>query len=304
MSKNDKKVEDLTVEELRILLAQKKRQSRQARLEEFRRTGRALRLEGESEAQAEDAPSSSPETGFEVDVVHDPPAPRRAWANRLLLVVEIAAVLGFLFIIGMGLDALRSLNQEVSAVLGGSEPTPTALITAVVLPSGHTPPTSPGGAQFNEAEIPEGLRPLVQSISSVAIPTAGPQQARSIYIPRLWNSPAPVVMGDGWEQLKRGVGQHIGSTNPGQNGNLVLSAHNDIFGELFRDLDRLQPGDEIIIQTATQQFIYIVDRTIIVEPTDVEVMDPTENATITLISCYPYLVDDQRIVVFGVLADL
>jgi sortase A len=110
-------------------------------------------------------------------------------------------------------------------------------------------------------------------------------------------------MGDGWEQLKRGVGQHIGTANPGENGNLVLSAHNDIFGELFRDLDRLQPGDEIIVQTATQQFIYIVDRTVIVEPTDVSVMDPTDNATITLISCYPYLVDDQRIVVFGVLAD-
>jgi sortase A len=303
MSNNDKKAEDLTIEELRSLIAHKRRQSREARLEEFQRTGRTLRLEKEPDelVEVEDAPQN--ETTFEVDVINDQPAPRRAWVNRLLLVVEITAVMGFLFIISLGLDALKSLNQEVSAALGGSEPTPTALITAVVLPSGHTPPTSPGGAQFNEAEIPEGLRPLVQSISSVVIPTAGPQQARSILIPQLWNSPAPVVMGDGWEQLKRGVGQHLGTANPGENGNLVLSAHNDIFGELFRDLDRLQPGDEIIVQTATQQFIYIVDRTVIVEPTDVSVMDQTQNATITLISCYPYLVDDQRIVVFGVLAE-
>lgn len=303
MAQNHKNADDLSVEELRALLAHKKRQSHQARLEEFRRTGRALKLDGETEPPEESPDEAAPETTFEVDVVSHESQSRRAWVNRLLLVVEIAAVVGFLFIISLGLDALRSLNQEVSLALGGAEPSPTALITAVVLPSGHTPPTSPGGAQFNEAEIPEGLRPLVQSFASIAIPTAGPQQARSIFIPRLWNSPAPVVMGDGWEQLKRGVGQHIGSANPGENGNLVLSAHNDIFGELFRDLDRLQPGDEIIVQTATQQYVYIVDRTVIVEPTDVEVMDPTGNATITLISCYPYLVDDQRIVVFGVLAD-
>ena len=303
MAQDHKNSDDLSVEELRALLAQKKRQSHQARLEEYRRTGRALTIENESEQPEDTAVQPLLETTFEVDVVNQEPPSRRTWVNRLLLVVEVAAVVGFLFIISLGLDALRSLNQEVSAALGGAELTPTALITAVVLPSGHTPPTSPGGAQFNEAEIPEGLRPLVQSITSVAIPTAGPQQARSIFIPNLWNSPAPVVMGDGWEQLKRGIGQHIGSVNPGENGNLVLSAHNDIFGELFRDLDRLQPGDEIIVQTATQQFVYIVDRTVIVEPTDVEVMDPTENATITLISCYPYLVDDQRIVVFGVLAE-
>ena len=112
-----------------------------------------------------------------------------------------------------------------------------------------------------------------------------------------------MVQGDGWEQLKRGVGQYANNTNPGKNGNLVLSAHNDIIGELFRDLDRLKPGDEIVLNTATQQFVYRVTGMRIVEPTAVEVLEPTSTATITLISCYPYLVDDQRIVVFGELAE-
>jgi sortase A len=115
----------------------------------------------------------------------------------------------------------------------------------------------------------------------------------------LWNDAAPIVQGDGWEQLKKGVGQFIGSTNPGERGNLVLSAHNDIFGELFRDLDQLKPGDEIRIQTSSQEFLYRVTGTRIVEPTEVSVLEPTAKPTITLISCYPYLVNDQRIVVFG-----
>ncbi len=84
---------------------------------------------------------------------------------------------------------------------------------------------------------------------------------------------------------------------------MVLSAHNDIYGELFRDLDRLQPGDEIRIFTATNEYLYRVTGTQIVEPTEVSVMDPTVRPTVTLISCYPYLIDTQRIVVFGELSE-
>jgi sortase A len=108
-----------------------------------------------------------------------------------------------------------------------------------------------------------------------------------------------VVQGDGWEQLKKGVAQHISSANPGQNGNIVLSAHNDVYGELFRHLDRLQPGDLVKLYTQQRAYEYLVDRTQIVEPTTVEVMASTGAPTVTLISCYPYLVDSQRIVVFA-----
>ena len=107
------------------------------------------------------------------------------------------------------------------------------------------------------------------------------------------------MQGDGWEQLKKGVGQHIGTANPGDQGNLVLSAHNDIFGEIFRHLDQLEPGDEVVVYTSQGAYVYTVTRTKVVEPTDVSVMDPTTDPSITLVSCYPYLIDDQRIVVQG-----
>lgn len=173
----------------------------------------------------------------------------------------------------------------------------------MVLPSGHTPPTSPGGARPNEDEIPAHLRPLVQSVGEVDIPTPSPEQARSLWIPALWSQPAPVVQGDGWEQLKKGIGQHLGTANPGEAGNVVVSAHNDIFGELFRELDRLQPGDEVYVSTSSREYLYRVTGLEIVGPTDVSVMEPTARPTITLISCYPYLVDNQRIVVFAELVD-
>jgi sortase A len=132
----------------------------------------------------------------------------------------------------------------------------------------------------------------------IPIPTPGPEQAVQIQIPAI-EVDAPVVQGDGWEQLKKGVAQHSGSANPGDVGNVVLSAHNDVFGEIFRHLDELKEGDVITIYTAQHAYTYVIDNIQIVSPTDVEVMAPTESPTITLISCYPYMVDNKRIVVQG-----
>ena len=294
MGTDRRRVGELSIRELEALLARRRIEARRTRLAQFRASGRALRSQ-----PGDEAPVHIPEitTVTERDAAE---APRSRLAlNRMLLLVEIGAVVGLALIVLNGLGALRELNQEVAAALEGPTPLPTALITAVVLPSGHTPPTSPGGARPNDEEIPENLRPLVQSLPAVTIPTPGPEQARSIFIPALWNAPAPVVQGDGWEQLKKGVGQHPGTPNPGEPGNMVVSAHNDIFGELFRDLDQLRPGDEVRVTTATREFVYRVTGTRIVEPREVGVMSPTTRATITLISCYPYLVDDQRIIVFA-----
>jgi sortase A len=93
------------------------------------------------------------------------------------------------------------------------------------------------------------------------------------------------------------VAQHLGTGIPGQNGNMVFSAHNDIFGEIFRHLHKLNPGDQVIIFSNYRAYTYVVTGTQIVEPTFVQVMDPTPDPTLTLISCYPYLIDTERIVV-------
>lgn len=291
--------EDLTTEELRRLLVEKRRASRQERLERFRRTGRVVSLAPDLAVHPlEDLRSGTLEESNDQPERIVERDSRKRLIDGLLLGVELLAVIGLFFIIYNGVSILRELNQEVAVALEPPTLSPTPLISAVVLPSGHTPPNSPQGAQPNEAEIPEHLRPLVQSLANIPIPTPGPQHAIRIQIPVI-NVDAPVVQGDGWEQLKKGVGQHIGTANPGEKGNIVLSAHNDIFGEIFRDLDQLKPGDAIILYTPQKTYTYIVTGSKIVEPTQVDVMDPTAQPTATLISCYPYLVDNKRIVVIA-----
>jgi len=287
----------LSVDELRQLLVEKRRSERQARLEHFRRTGRVIVISPEPSSPTIDSlrtdvtPDESPKQA-EVQIKRR----YRSFFDRLLLLVEVLAVIGLLLILLTGLNLLGNLNKEMASALVLPTLTPTPLISAVVLPSGHTPPGAGAEVQPNEAEIPANLRPLVQAMASMPIPTAGPEQAQRIQIPAI-KVDAPVVQGDGWEQLKKGVAQHIGTPNPGQKGNLILSAHNDVFGEIFRDLDKLKAGDQIIIYTNQSPYTYVVTNSQVVLPTQVEVMAPTEKATVTLISCYPYRVDNRRIVI-------
>ncbi|MEI7987930.1 MAG: class D sortase [Chloroflexota bacterium] len=285
----------LSAEELRRFVVEQRAANRQARLDHFRKTGRidpaAAAISGETDIVAD-------EYVFSPGLVRA--RPRRRFLDAVLLLVEIGAVVGLVFVIFNGLNMLKDLNRQVLGVIQQPTLTPTPLIMVVVLPAGHLPPDAQGSVRPNEAEIPQHLRPLVQSMADVPVPTPSIEQAARIQIPAI-DVDAPVVQGDGWEQLKKGVAQHIGSANPGQRGNVVLSGHNDVFGEIFRDLDRLKSGDEVILFTSQRTYTYVVTSNRITEPTDIDVMKPTIDPVVTLISCYPYRVDNQRIVVNAVL---
>lgn len=290
---------ELSIAEIQALLARKRMDARRERLEYYRRTGR---ISTSANIENEFFPGRIISDPGEVNETLVPKSNRRRWMDRLLIGIEVAAVLGLIFVLLNGVTLLQNLNKEVSASLVQPTLAPTAIIRAVVLPSGHTPPNAPGGVQPNEDEIPAHLRPLVQSMAALPIPTPSAEQAVRIQIPAI-SVDAPVVQGDGWEQLKKGVGQHNGTPNPGENGNMVLSAHNDVFGEIFRDLDRLKTGDTVTIFTNLRSYTYIVNQSRIVLPSQVEVMAPTTDPVVTLISCYPYMVDNRRIVVSAVLKE-
>jgi len=301
--RRQRSIEDLTSDELRQLLVEKRQAEHEARLESFRKTGRLVQVEVEKpRAQTVELVDELKHDEVPVTNRQRARSRRKKGMDRFLFTVEIVAIIGLVVIIFSGVNLLKNLNKEFATALEEPQTTPTALITAVVLPGGHTAPVEGVEVQPNEAEIPEHLRPLMQSYADLPIPTPGTQQARQIQIPAIGLN-APVVLGDGWEQLKKGVGQHVGTANPGETGNVVVSAHNDIFGELFKDLDKLKAGDEVILTTQDKSFTYIVTGTQIVEPTRVDLMAQSSEKLLTMISCYPYRIDNQRIVVIAVLQE-
>ena len=316
MAKDRRPIDELSIEELEEVLRVRKRE---ARLERLRQMGKDAPVDGFDPlaSQPVEPPPPSLPTGYRRFAgagataqyrAHAPDEPlveeeaarqrrRIRWdwlRDKSLLVVELAVVAGLILVLFDLQSTQREINEGASQAQQLPTTTPTPLIQVVVLPGGHTPPDSPGGPAPDE--IPAHLRDLVSAITPLPLPTPGPEQATRIQIPAI-GVDAPVVEGDDWESLKQGAGHHVGSANPGESDNCVISAHNDIFGEIFRDLPGLELGAEVFVHTASRVYRYVITQKRIIEPTDVDVMYPTSSPVLTLISCYPYGIDTHRIVV-------
>ena len=105
-----------------------------------------------------------------------------------------------------------------------------------------------------------------------------------IEIPRLGVS-AVIRAGSDARTLRLAVGYIPGTGLPGERGNFGLAGHRDTF---FRKLRDINPDDEIRIVTGDGVFSYHVQRTSIVMPQDVWVLDPTAYPALTLVTCYPF----------------
>jgi sortase A len=148
-----------------------------------------------------------------------------------------------------------------------------------------------------------------------------------LHIPRLGGDWSRVVVeGTGGEQLAEGPGHYVGSAMPGEQGNLALAGHRVGRGSPFLDLDRMRPGDPIVVETAGFWFVYRVLGNAatgdlaagpggipgmhIVRPSDVDVIAPTpggapdaaaSGAYLTLTTCHPKYSARQRLIVHAVL---
>jgi sortase A len=95
----------------------------------------------------------------------------------------------------------------------------------------------------------------------------------------------PVYDGADDFNLNRGVARIRGTTRVDADGNLGIAGHRDGF---FRGLKDIAIGDHIDLQTARGEAVYTVSSITIVEPSDVSVLAPTPERTITLVTCYPF----------------
>ena len=316
--KDRRTVDELSIEELEEVLRIRKRE---ARLERLRQSGvetEVGRLDPLAPMPVEPQPAPLPEDhrrfqdagataqyrAHEVDKSdaidsqeRQPRQIRWGWVrDKSLLVIELGVLVALTIVLITIWTTWREINEQAGRIQQTQLPalTPTPIIRVVLLPGGHTPPDSPGGPV--PEEIPAHLRDLVGEITPLPVPTPGPEQATRIQVPSI-GVDAPVVEGDDWEALKQGAGHHVGSANPGERGNCVISAHNDIFGEIFRDLQDLDLGDEVLVHTVSQVYRYVVTQSRVIEPTEVSVMYPTSSPVLTLITCHPYGIDTHRIVV-------
>lgn len=103
--------------------------------------------------------------------------------------------------------------------------------------------------------------------------------------------------------LKKGPGHMPWTPLPGQPGNAVVSGHRTTYGAPFSNLDLLEPGDEILVETALGTHTYVVRDSFIVAPTAVEVTDPKRGGWLTLTTCNPKYSARERLIISAELVD-
>jgi sortase A len=125
--------------------------------------------------------------------------------------------------------------------------------------------------------------PLAHKAIYAVYPVEG-DNIGSLTIPAL-KQKLPIFQGTDEEELTKGVGHFSQSVLPGEKDNCVLSGHRDT---VFRKLGHLKIGDQLIVQTSAGIFTYEVNGTRIVHEDDKTVIVPTDNAVLTLTTCYPF----------------
>jgi len=139
------------------------------------------------------------------------------------------------------------------------------------------------------ADAPERVRdgkPLPgDAIGKITLPTLGKS-----YL---------VVEGTDTGDLRKGPGHYDDTPLPGQSGTVGIAGHRTTHGAPFRPIDKLERGDEIIVDTVDGRFIYSVEKTRIVDPTDLSVKERVGYDRLILSACHPLYSAAQRIVVFA-----
>jgi sortase A len=112
-----------------------------------------------------------------------------------------------------------------------------------------------------------------------------------------------MVNGVSSDDLRRGPGVYDTTKLPGEGGTTGVAGHRTTYGAPFRDIDDLEAGDLIELEMPYGDFTYVVQRSEIVDPTEVSVVDDVGYERLVLTACHPLYSAAQRIVVYARLAE-
>lgn len=147
-----------------------------------------------------------------------------------------------------------------------------------------------------EAALKEAPPPDPEATTTTAPPLSGDAIAR-LEIPDI-GVDRIVVSGVTRAALQKGPGHYPSTPLPGQLGNAAIAGHRTTYGAPFFDVDKLKVGSKIKITTLEGTFNYVVTvDPFTVTPNDLSVLDPTENATLTLTTCNPKFSAAQRLII-------
>jgi sortase A len=109
-----------------------------------------------------------------------------------------------------------------------------------------------------------------------------------------------VVEGTNTDDLRKGPGHFPETHFPGEGGTVAIAGHRTTYLAPFNANDKLKPGDPIVLDMPYGRFTYAVEKTKIVSPNDISVIDRVPGAErLVLSACHPKYSASHRIIVFA-----
>ncbi|MBX3286124.1 MAG: class E sortase [Actinobacteria bacterium] len=185
---------------------------------------------------------------------------------------------------GTGLQEAKSQAKlgdqfdQTLAEVAASTTTSTTTSTSTTVPGQTTPLRVVPAAEAPALPLPE----IGDPVAKIEIPRIGITRT--------------VVEGITIPQLARGPGHYPSSPLPGQKGNVAIAGHRTTYGQPFHNIDKLQPGDQILTTTVQGEFVYEVTGLEIVKPDAVEILEDQGDNRMTLIACHPKYSLKERII--------
>lgn len=238
------------------------------------------------------------------------------WSHRLSRIANLSTILvvaGFLLLALGGLTFYRQYRPADPPPQLAQEPTafpptpmpPTPSLTPYPTQTPY-PTHTPYPEQPTPTPTPTPIRPPADHPPTrIVIPSIG---VDSNIVEVGWS----VIQGkDGkfssvWNTADYAVGYHKTSGLPGNIGNCVLSGHNNIKGEVFKNLSDVKPGDMIYLYVFDQEYQYKVESAFIVKEVgaseeqrrnNAQWIAPSSDERLTLVSCWPYWTNTHRVIV-------
>lgn len=111
-----------------------------------------------------------------------------------------------------------------------------------------------------------------------------------------------LVEGISDDVLQYYLGHFEGSAMPGEKGNFAVAGHRvSDYSEAFVNLYKTEIGDKILVKANKKEYVYEITENFIVAPDKVDVLDNTDDATITLVTCT--VGAKERVIVKGKLVE-
>jgi sortase A len=108
-----------------------------------------------------------------------------------------------------------------------------------------------------------------------------------------------IVEGTDGGTLRKGPGHYPETPLPGIRGTVAIAGHRTTYGAPFRDLDKLDKLDEVVVEMPYGRFVYRVERSRIVDPSATYVTRRVDHDRLVLTACHPKYSAAERIVIFA-----